>query len=122
MFVMVHFTCARLVSLDFLLLRLLDFVCLRLGCALSFKSYASYPLFVLSYVCCKLSPISISYLLASKESGKSYPFYANIVLNIVLSSNTKKGEIERTFLSLCILMFVDNTMSNLMCVLSIAET
>ena len=37
--------------------------------------------------------------------------------NVVLSSNTKKGEIERTFLSLCVLMFDDNTISGLTCVL-----
>ena len=73
------------------------FVSLRLVCASPLN-----PMQVIYYpsclTFCKLN-LSITCLFG-KERGRSSPFYANPVLNIVLSSNTKKGEIERTFLSL----------------------
>ena len=99
----------HLCSLFYLEFGYLDLlVCVKLGCVISLRlcaSYRSYP--YMSYFASYF--IVYSYILAwcVKVRGSSailgeisLAFYANHVLNIVLSSNTKKGEIERTFPSL----------------------
>ena len=71
----------------------------RLGCAIYLvKTYASYPLSI-HVLLLQVIYLCLSLLAWFVEVRGSFTF-ANHVLNIVLSSNTKKGEIERTFLSL----------------------
>ena len=81
----------------------LALVCVRLVGVISLRLSASYRFYLyLSYFASYILLSILIHLHGVKKLGGdlSLTFLQIVKLNIVLSSNTKKGEIERTFLSL----------------------